>query len=416
MSCGNPSCTGHHLYDPQQEAEDFLLYHEWLEKKNVADSNKIRFRYILSQKLCIDRRDPQDYPGLYHAAKLVECCDLKKLKPHQHASLRKCMTHVYKTHQNRGLFLVGDVFGKDKDWKIVRQMSDAEGYYNCGVYIVEDTTQEDEEPGVLKVLPCSPKHPKFALREINILWKLEGQDNIIDICDSFLPEDPKIAPWLITDFCNGGTLQKPALEMSQRKIRVPELFIWHVFESILVALHYCHTGPTYPKSGTWDPIYHCDVIQGNIFLDFSDAPGYPCPDVKLGDFGCAVTQSELDERPKLIESGQKAEKLSYICPAAVTPEGQHVGTSSADIWQLGLAVLRLLAVTRLGYNRADPDEPELELVLKHIDKHHAGRMWDLRQLLMMCLAEDPSRRPTAEQLLGELHKRRSDLMISGKLN
>lgn len=88
-----------------------------------------------------------------------------------------------------------------------------------------------------------------------------------------------------------------------------------------------------------------------------------------------------------------------------------MASAAADVYQLGLAVLRLLAKTRLK----SANYMDLKPLVEYVDKHSVGQMWDLRQLLMSCTSEDPTDRPTAGQLLGEVRKRRAELTGAGNL-
>ncbi|KAH7411750.1 kinase-like domain-containing protein [Phaeosphaeria sp. MPI-PUGE-AT-0046c] len=193
--------------------------------------------------------------------------------------------------------------------------------------------------------------------------------------------------------------------MLERKSHVPELFLWHVFESLLAAVHYCHTGPTDQHPGTWDPIYHRDIILGNVLLISHDSPDTPYSTVKLADFGCAMSRYEVEE------NHFKVEDLPEACESALAPEGA-VASAAADVWQVGLTVLRLLAATQLNCEEIKLDMKQL---VEYFDKYSDSHMWDLRHLLGMCVSKDPANRPTAEQLLHEVRKRRSELMCLGKL-
>jgi serine/threonine protein kinase len=409
------SCTGLHLFDPQIDPKDRIriTYDDWLEEQGkMSSSSENTYAYLRDRYLCIHDNDPCDCPGLHRAAELIAYCDLGKLKKKHQEELRQCLNRIYVEHQMRGLFLVGNEIGEG--WEIVSQISDAVGYFNWGIYICRDLTREHEGGGVLKVLPTWQDYPDYGSREIHILEVLEGVPNIIQMHEYYEPDYNDLAPWVITDYCDGGTLQNLTNNMSKGKRCVPELFLWHVFESLLTAAHACHTGyPTWHQR-TWDPIYHRDIILGNIFLMSSKSPSDSYPTVVLADFGCAIAQGEVEER------GFKPEDLPEECPSSIPPEGP-VASASADVWQIGHAVSRLAEdtwLTHLSGNDKAADSSEfrsLVSLLTHIDGDALSYMWNLRQLLTLCMAVDPRDRPTAGELLGEVKKRRAKLVETGEL-
>jgi serine/threonine protein kinase len=85
------------------------------------------------------------------------------------------------------------------------------------------------------------------------------------------------------EFANRGTLQQ--LVQAYRDdmgLALPERFLWHLFESLVEAIRYCH-------EGTGNPVIHNDIRAANIFLFFDPASETDYPIVKLGDFGCSNT-------------------------------------------------------------------------------------------------------------------------------
>jgi serine/threonine protein kinase len=93
-----------------------------------------------------------------------------------------------------------------------------------------------------------------------------------------------------------------------------ELFIWNAFESLVETVRYFHLDPADKGICDWDPVYHRDIVRGNILLDgISSSQSYPA--VKLAGFGCAVTQLEMSA-----QSLTPAD-LPEVCPNAVPPEG-----------------------------------------------------------------------------------------------
>lgn len=136
-----------------------------------------------------------------------------------------------------------------------------------------------------------------------------------------MPDHHHDATWIVAEYCDKGTLAHlvPRYKASQRPI--PDLFAWQVLQSLARAVHYCHHGPSsHDGSSTpepWDEITHREIILGNIFLKTSGENNnqweYPIT-VKLGDWGCAIFQSEWMNRE------MEFTDLAYISDAYELPD------------------------------------------------------------------------------------------------
>jgi hypothetical protein len=101
---------------------------------------------------------------------------------------------------------------------------------------------------------------------------------------------------------------KLASEQQRTQLYPPEPFAWHVFQSLLTAIVYMHTGYATlkeflsSKSDTakhWMPIYHMDVRPENILLKSSASPN-EYPHVTLAGFSGALSQAALDAKDPLL--------------------------------------------------------------------------------------------------------------------
>jgi hypothetical protein len=115
--------------------------------------------------------------------------------------------------------------------------------------------------------------------------------------------------------------------------------------------------------------------------------------VKLADFGCAVTESEVAEK------GLRLGDLPEEDPGAVPPEGA-VASEAADIFQIGLVIDELVS-------------NELWLGGRRSAKLMCS--FDLRYFVDICLSDDPVERPRAAVLLEALQDRRTFLKDRGIL-
>ncbi|KAF2826471.1 kinase-like protein, partial [Ophiobolus disseminans] len=240
---------------------------------------------------------------------------------------------------------------------------------------------------VMKVLPSNAMYAGYAAREANVLSLLEGHPNIIQLRIAFIPDHPHSPPWLVTEFCNAGTLHNYISKAQS----LPDLFIWHVFESLVEAPRYSHGGPVNGFASLWDPVSHRDIIPGNILLH-KESQGLD-PVVKLADWGCAVTKSET------MMKGLPGKDLPEQDPCCIPPEGT-MGSEAADIYQVGLVIRHLL----------DSRACSNSFTMRPLRKYG-----DLGFFIDNCLSWLPDQRPRTAVLLEGLRHRTADLMSLGRL-
>ncbi|KAF1951965.1 hypothetical protein CC80DRAFT_552720 [Byssothecium circinans] len=130
------------------------------------------------------------------------------------------------------------------------------------------------------------------------------------------------------EYCNKGTLHDMRRKHRRSGTKLPEAFLWHVFESLLRALCACHYGLTkgddltitqmdayaggketeegISECARWIPIKHCDIHPSYILLTSTASASnssshsentYAYPRALLADFGIAQTAEELPWRP-----------------------------------------------------------------------------------------------------------------------
>jgi serine/threonine protein kinase len=378
-----------------------LTYDDWCKLKNAKQRSYADMYEFLSEvKLPITLNDPVDYPGLSYAIALVTMnkLQIKDLSDKVKSSIYIIMNRIY-ADQN-----IGDSFDEgqivNKRWKVVKTLNDAQGYFNQGVHLVKDLKDNCQYTCVMKVLPSEAMFSGYAAREIGILYLLD-HPNIIQFQDAYEPfhRNRHGAPWVVTDFCNGGTLETCMAKNRTPGLCVPELFVWHVFESLVDAIQYCHIGPQDldPElwdTADWDPIYHRDIIPGNILLsNDKNTTDNSYPTIVLADFGCAVSKSEIEEK------GLAINDMPEIDSDAIPPEG--VGASEAqDIYQIGLVIQSLMRNNAwwAGHRSA---------WLRYT--------FDLRRLADMCAANRPDERPRASMVLDALRERKAYLLETGAL-
>jgi serine/threonine protein kinase len=238
--------------------------------------------------------DPPDFPGLNHFSAYINFHEEIVYGRHYEAlpkcyqeQAREMMNAKFAHDRMAGIFEIGQAVGDC--CTITSKLADAEGSFNRGIYIVEGK----QDKGILELLPTFAMDPGYAEREIGILARLDHR-NIVALHDNHIPADCHETPWIITDFCEKGTLKDLVTFTQGQEQLIPELFAWQIFESLVQAVVYCHNGDS---PFAWDEITHRDIILSNIFIQTDKRKGsqnsyeYPLT-VKLGDWGCTTTNSE----------------------------------------------------------------------------------------------------------------------------
>jgi serine/threonine protein kinase len=250
--------------------------------------------------------------------------------------------------------------------------------------------------------------PGYSGREINILRRL-SHPNIISLYDAHLPNsitERHATPYLVTEYCDQGTLLDLIKAWNQRLELLPESFVWQVFESLVSAVQYLHHGPAIPAPGIWDPISHRDIILSNIFLTRAAQtnPNDYAVQVKLGDFGCAITDSEMARRKYHVRD------LPPISANYTPPEEAHP-TEAADMYQVGLVISLMYCMTPC------PSKDVFDtgnLCQDHLPGFK-GYTGELRMYIENCLDDDPTARPKSTQFLERIKSARRTLSQSGKI-
>ncbi|KAG8856289.1 hypothetical protein FRB91_000918 [Serendipita sp. 411] len=166
-------------------------------------------------------------------------------------------------------------------------------------------------------------------------------------------------------------------------------------------------------------LIHRDIKAANLLLDDDGT-------VLVGDLGVAASLSDEDAYkhaankpvsrssgaststpiPPLATGGTLGKRKSFVgTPCWMAPEviAQKQYDSSADMWSLGITALEM-CTGRAPYSRDNPtrvlqkilhnDAPKLD---RKGGKHKYSQ--DFKEIIESCLVKDPTKRPTASQLL-----------------
>jgi len=199
----------------------------------------------------------------------------------------------------------------------ITTFEDAVGIDNRGIDLVEDI-----ESGQYAI--CKTMHSGLrTLQEARNNRAVSGHPNITRVlkfvpCSSYAPpcmsvpqcKGDAICPapendLLYLEYYRGGTLRDLVRHYQKLNRTLPELFIFEVLETLLKALCYTHLG-IFDTSrcedidDDWDPLYHNDIRNSNIFLatglhEKSPVSGYPR--IILGDFSRSYRESQVARPP-----------------------------------------------------------------------------------------------------------------------
>lgn len=212
------------------------------------------------------------------------------------------------------------------------------------------------------------------LRQEVAFWSTSQHDNIVGYYGSFVA-GPHL--YILMEFLSGGSVY----DIMRYKFKTgfhDEMIIATILRSITEALSHIH------QNGQ----IHRDIKPGNAIIGEDGS-------LKIGDFGVAAT---------LVEQGQRKRARytqigtpCYMAPEVLKGAGH---TEKADIWSLGITAIEL------GTGSAPyADLAELAIVQKILNAPppHLPRDRDFspeyRDFVRKCLIYNPSRRPSAADLL-----------------
>jgi len=395
--------------NPKLDKPDQLTLRYFRRVYQVPDNtNYVITRFLDRTRLIASPFDPADAPGLAHCIRLVsnnESGSWAENRAENERTVKNLLLDRANRACNLDIFAIGKVVGGR--WTIESELGGVDGTFNQGILFVRDNVQEDMR--IMKVLPSEAMYPGFQAREINILSRLHHR-NIITLYDVHLPSpvtERHASPYLVTEYCDKGTLADLIKTWNKRGKLIPESFVWQVFEALVTAVQYLHHGP-YPYNEAaynWDAITHRDIIPSNIFLksDTQVNPrDYPIS-IKLADFGCAITNSEMEAHNYTLCD------LPVVADQYRPSEGAQA-TEATDMYQVGLVMSLMYCMTDSPLSNI----AETGNLTQDYLADYKGYSSELRMFIEMCLDVDDEQRPHTNFFLLRIQSARRFLSNAGK--
>jgi eukaryotic-like serine/threonine-protein kinase len=199
-------------------------------------------------------------------------------------------------------------------------------------------------------------------------------------------------PFIVMEYVDGRNLRQVLAQCAARHILLPVDFGAYVAHVLAQALAHAHAGAD--AAGRPLGIVHCDVSPSNVFIS-------RVGEVKLGDFGVALTEGAVRNTPGVGPVG----KPRYLAPEQIL--GQPP-TPQTDLFALGAVIFELLT-NEPAFPGRDAKEVGQRILAGRLRAPSELRPevpFELDEVVLRCVAPDPADRyPSAAAVGADLAAR-----------
>ena len=218
-------------------------------------------------------------------------------------------------------------------------------------------------------LECLSEEDRKKVINEAVLLKMIDHPNIIKFKEVFITVKPIKRLNLIMEYANGGDISQKIKTQMPKSFDEKLLIDW--LTQLCHALQYIHN----------KKIIHRDIKPANIFLN-------NLGQIKLGDFGVSKNLESMKMASTFIGS------IDYLAPEII--DGKNY-SFEADIWSLGVTFYELITFEK-------PFKGNFPAIFLKIMKDEVEPINDyyskeFRNLIYSMLNKDPSKRPSAKEIL-----------------
>jgi eukaryotic-like serine/threonine-protein kinase len=210
---------------------------------------------------------------------------------------------------------------------------------------------------------------------------------VVEVLDAGVADG---APYLVMEYVDGQNLRQLLAQCVKRRILLPLDFAAYLAHVLAGALDHAHAGRG--RDGGPLGIVHCDVSPSNVFIS-------RLGEIKLGDFGVALTPGAAKEAPGALG------KIHYLAPEQI--RNQEI-TPRTDLFALGAVLFELLTDEK-AFPGATVDEVGQRILrgeLRAPSQVRAEVPFELDAVVLRCLAPRPEDRwASAAELAAEIATR-----------
>ena len=239
--------------------------------------------------------------------------------------------------------------------------------------LVVDLKSKDakEEKKVMKEIhvgDLQPDETVDAMHEANLLRHLD-HPGIVKFHDSFIENENFC---IVTEYCEGGDLDEKICQYHKQGKKLPEPLVIEWLIQLLLAVQYMHSRR----------VLHRDLKTRNIFLRKNM--------IKIGDLGISRILMGTSDMASTFTGTPY-----YMSPEVLKHEGYN---SKSDVWSIGCILYEMVALKH-AFEGQSLMGVMYKIVESNLPEWPKGYSEDLEDVFHFIMNKDPSKRPSASEVL-----------------